>query len=167
MENEEKSRSESRALLRGWDEWEFVSVASTSRLTLCFDLCKLQSPSEESLRAPLIGIVNHGRSTDLPPRVPCPPRTVGMSRVSFGEGWCIPVQEAGKQSPWTPTISGIEDILPEVLNHSGPSGDTMFRPLTCSEMCIGRMRLILFDSWGVGLGFTSVMLLEMKHQKYP
>lgn len=93
-----KKQVRSRALLRGW---EFVSVIFTSWLTFCFDLCELQSPFEESLRPPLVGIVNHNQLADLPPKVLCRPQTVGMSQVSFGEGWCIPRQEAGKPCPWT------------------------------------------------------------------
>lgn len=38
-----KKQVRSRAMLRGWEEWEFVSVICTSLLTFCFDLCKLQS----------------------------------------------------------------------------------------------------------------------------
>lgn len=96
-----KKQVRSRALLRGWEEWEFVSVVCTSWLTFCFDLCKLPTPFEESLRAPLVGIVNQNRSADLPPRVPCPPQTVGVCQVSSGERWHTPAQEAGKQSSWT------------------------------------------------------------------
>lgn len=41
-----------------WEGWECISVVCTSLLTFCFDLSKLYSPFEASLRAPLVGIVN-------------------------------------------------------------------------------------------------------------
>lgn len=70
---------------------------------------------EASLTTPLVWIVSHHQSADLPPRMPCPTWTVGLPQVSFGEGWCIPVQEAGKQSPATLTTSGIKDVFPQTF----------------------------------------------------